>query len=76
MLGVLIGKKSYSVAKYISVVLIVIGVALFMYKDRTSAVDDGGFGKLFGLLGLGECLVVSLLVLSPSFNSLCKKMFV
>ena len=66
ILGVLIGKKSYSLAKYLSVLLIVIGVALFLYKDGTTAVDNGGYGKLFGLLGLGECLVVSWLVLSLS----------
>ncbi|KAL0126875.1 hypothetical protein PUN28_005317 [Cardiocondyla obscurior] len=33
ILGVLLGKKSYPIKKYIFIFLIVIGVALFMYKD-------------------------------------------
>lgn len=33
LLGVLIGRKSYTLQKYLFVVLIVIGVMLFMYKD-------------------------------------------
>jgi len=33
ILGVLIGRKNYPLLKYLFVLLIVIGVALFMFKD-------------------------------------------
>ena len=42
VLGVLFGKKRYSLAKYFFIVLIVAGVVLFMYKD------DGKGGKAEG----------------------------
>lgn len=34
ILGVLLGKKSYSWKKYFVVFLVVVGVALFLYKDK------------------------------------------
>lgn len=36
ILGVLLGGRSYSLRKYLFVLLIVLGVALFMYKPRNS----------------------------------------
>lgn len=40
ILGVLVGNKRYDLKKYICILLIVIGVALFMYKDgKVSAVN-------------------------------------
>lgn len=54
ILGVLIGHKSYALKKYLFVLLIVIGVVLFMYKDqvKTTAADDSqGFG-------VGELLLI------------------
>lgn len=37
ILGVLLAKKRYPIAKYFCVFLIVIGVALFLYKDVSIA---------------------------------------
>lgn len=37
ILGVLIGRKTYSMQRYVCVILIVIGVVLFMYKDGKSS---------------------------------------
>ncbi|CAG4984274.1 unnamed protein product [Parnassius apollo] len=57
ILGVLIGHKAYPLKKYFFVLLIVIGVVLFMYKDqgkKTIANDSQGFGvgELLLLLSL------------------------
>ncbi|XP_026464003.1 solute carrier family 35 member B1 homolog isoform X2 [Ctenocephalides felis] len=52
LLGVLIGHKSYPMFRYLCVLLIVIGVVLFMYKDNKSSVNvDSSFG-------IGELLLV------------------
>ncbi|GBN78917.1 Solute carrier family 35 member B1 [Araneus ventricosus] len=60
ILGVLIGKKKYPLAKYFYVFTIVVGVCLFMYKDKpaTSEVDDDS-----PLLGMGEILLLISLTL-------------
>ncbi|GBP55734.1 Solute carrier family 35 member B1 homolog [Eumeta japonica] len=56
ILGVLLGRKTYAFKKYVFVLLIVIGVALFMYKDqgsKTGNSDQGfGIGELLLLLSL------------------------
>ncbi|KAJ6633281.1 Solute carrier family 35 member B1 like [Pseudolycoriella hygida] len=55
VLGVLIGNKRYDLKKYICIVTIVIGVALFMYKDgKTSSVNEEtvGLGELLLFLSL------------------------
>ena len=46
ILGVLIGHKRFPIQKYLFVLLIVIGVALFVYKDKKAenASDDQTFG--------------------------------
>jgi drug/metabolite transporter (DMT)-like permease len=58
ILGVLLGGKVYPRMKYFIVLLIVIGVALFFYKDGG---NDQGYGqsKFFNLIGFGEALIVS-----------------
>ncbi|KAF7988435.1 hypothetical protein HCN44_001008 [Aphidius gifuensis] len=57
LLGVLLGKKSYPMRKYVFVFLIVLGVILFMFKDgKTSEKQTEQFG-------LGEVLLL-LIVLS------------
>lgn len=61
ILGVLIGNKKYSVQKYVCIVLIVIGVCLFMYKDGKS---NAGAGE--SSFGIGEIL----LILSLSMDGL------
>lgn len=43
ILGVLLARKRYPVLKYIFVMLIVVGVALFMYKDDHGKADEGSF---------------------------------
>lgn len=55
ILGVLIGKKVYPKRKYLFVLMIVLGVALFMYKDKAAkaATDSGiGFGEALLLVSL------------------------
>lgn len=53
LLGVLIGRKSYSVQRYVFVLLIVVGVVLFMMKDvkadHSKVQDD--------TVGVGEVLL-------------------
>lgn len=53
ILGVLIGHKSYPLTKYMFVLMIVIGVGIFMYKDKASNTSGGS------ILGAGELLLVS-----------------
>jgi len=54
VLGVLLANKRYPVAKYMCILMIVSGVAMFMYKDEQS----GGFQ-----LGAGEVLLLISLTL-------------
>lgn len=58
ILGVLIGRKSYSLLKYFFVLLIVLGVALFMYKDKAAASSSKGGEEGGSLIGLGELLLI------------------
>ncbi|GFY58171.1 solute carrier family 35 member B1 [Trichonephila inaurata madagascariensis] len=60
ILGVLIGKKKYPLAKYFYVFMIVVGVCLFVYKDKpaTPEADEGA-----ALLGMGEILLLISLTL-------------
>ncbi|CAJ0581191.1 unnamed protein product, partial [Mesorhabditis spiculigera] len=50
--GVLFAGKRYDLKKYLIVLMIVVGVALFMYKDKKTATVEGGFGW-------GEILLIS-----------------
>ncbi|CAN7983772.1 unnamed protein product [Ixodes hexagonus] len=55
LLGVLIGGKRYSLSKYLSILVVVLGVALFIYKDgKASQTSQGltGTGELLLLLSL------------------------
>ncbi|KAG5339977.1 S35B1 protein, partial [Acromyrmex charruanus] len=56
VLGVLLGKRIYPIRKYIFIFLIVIGVALFMYKDgnvsKKQAESQLSVGELLLLLSL------------------------
>lgn len=58
LLGVLIGRKRYPLLKYMIVLFIVVGVALFLYDDNTSLPTDEHTPRLFHVLGIGELLVV------------------
>jgi UDP-galactose transporter B1 len=58
LLGVLLGKKRYPPLKYLIVLLIVVGVALFLYRDGDKHTGNGVHSwRLFHFLGLGELLV-------------------
>lgn len=57
LLGVLLGRKSYALKKYMFVLLVVIGVAMFIYKDdkELKTESDGssfGFGEVLLILSL------------------------
>lgn len=55
LLGVLLGRKSYSLQKYMFVLLIVIGVVLFMFKEgksNSSPLEQEGLGQLLLIMSL------------------------
>lgn len=55
ILGVLLGKKSYPFRKYLFVLLIVIGVVFFMFKDKADVSGQSlgfGIGEILLLLSL------------------------
>lgn len=55
VLGVLIGHKSYPLKKYLFIMLIVLGVVLFMFKDqakKSGDVQGFGIGEVLLLLSL------------------------
>lgn len=54
ILGVLIGRKSYTLRKYFFVLLIVIGCALFMYKEGkvNKNAENAGLGELLLIMSL------------------------
>lgn len=47
ILGVLLGRKSYPLKKYLFVLLVVIGVALFMFKDGKSNSSQADSSRMF-----------------------------
>ncbi|KAF6204230.1 hypothetical protein GE061_002570 [Apolygus lucorum] len=63
IMGVLVGNKSYHIARYLMVLLIVMGVCLFMYRDDKASTSEVGFG-------MGELLLVLSLVMDGLTNSL------
>jgi len=53
ILGVLLARKRYPLMKYICVLFIVLGVALFFYKDKKGqSTESTGYGELLLLLSL------------------------
>merc|ERR1740131_133374 len=54
VLGVLVGKKSYPLLKYLFILMIVMGVALFMYKDKAGNASGGSDS----IIGVGEILLL------------------
>jgi len=54
ILGVLVGKKSYPLLKYLFILMIVMGVALFMYKDKAGNASGGSDS----IIGVGEILLL------------------
>ncbi|XP_015911021.1 solute carrier family 35 member B1 isoform X2 [Parasteatoda tepidariorum] len=59
IMGVLIGKKKYTLQKYLFVFMIVVGICIFMYKDKPSSADVAESS----LLGIGEMLLIASLIL-------------
>lgn len=57
-MGVTLGHRRYPVIKYLIVLLIVVGVALFLYKDKGGRSQTEDQTKLFNILGIGEFLLV------------------
>jgi UDP-galactose transporter B1 len=55
IVGVLEGKKMYSLLKYLFTLMIVVGVALFMYKDKAGKAP-GGSDSL--VVGVGKVLLL------------------
>ena len=64
ILGVLFSHKRYPAMKYVIVLLIVMGVAVFLYRDdkgseeKALLTDTPHSWRLFHFVGLGEILVV------------------
>ena len=65
LLGVLIGRKRYPILKYFFVFLIVLGVAMFMYKDKAvKTPEEGDKAKadeifdIWSYIGIGELLLL------------------
>lgn len=54
ILGVFLGRKRYPLLKYLFVLLIVVGVALFMFKDGAKSAKEEGAGAI----GVGEVLLM------------------
>lgn len=55
LLGVMFGRKSYTAQKYMFVLLIVVGVVLFMFKEgktSTSPLEKEGLGQLLLIMSL------------------------
>ena len=67
ILGVLLGKKNYPLRKYVFVLMIVVGVAVFMYKDGKS-------GEGSSVLGFGEFLLVLSLVMDGLTGAIQERM--
>merc|ERR1719481_1495327 len=59
VLGVLVGRKRYPALKYLFIVMIVVGVAIFMYKDKTGATSGVSLGDD---IGVGELLLIVSLI--------------
>merc|ERR1712141_161009 len=64
ILGVLFGGKRYPLLKYLFVFLIVAGVALFTYKDKSGGSDSGMS------IGVGEILLLVSLTCGELFDFL------
>jgi UDP-galactose transporter B1 len=65
ILGVIFGRKRYPMLKYLFVLLIVIGVAMFMYKDKAAAAAKPDIKSkvveafdIFNYIGIGELLLL------------------
>lgn len=69
LLGVLIGKKRYPLQKYVFVLLVVIGVALFMYKDGKTPTSE-----TTSTIGIGEMLLLLSLTMDGVTGAIQERM--
>ncbi|GAB1864353.1 Solute carrier family 35 member B1-like protein [Camponotus japonicus] len=69
ILGVLLGKRIYPVRKYLFIFLIVIGVALFMYKDGTVSKKQSE-----SYLSVGELLLLLSLTMDGLTSAIQERM--
>lgn len=74
ILGVLFGNKSYPMAKYLFILTVVLGVAMFMYKDKpvsaSQEVDSGiGIGEILLVSNFNKCLKNSNKLRNQFFNN-------
>lgn len=60
ILGIVFARKRYPHAKFLFILMIVIGVAMFLYKD-SAASAKGGETSMFGV---GELLLVGTVIVS------------
>lgn len=71
ILGVLLGKKSYALRKYIFVFMIVFGIVLFMLKDKKSTVSEEESS-----LGVGELLLCLSLLMDGLIGAIQVSFFI
>ncbi|KAH7946448.1 hypothetical protein HPB49_025376 [Dermacentor silvarum] len=70
VLGVLVGGKRYALSKYLSILVVVLGVALFIYKDgKASAMTSSQ-----GIMGKGELLLLVSLALDGLTGAVQERM--
>lgn len=74
--GVLIARKRYHKAKYLGVLMIVLGIVMFMYKDKkqTKPIDDPIPNHPFALIGFGELLLLISLAMDGLTGAIQDKM--
>lgn len=69
VLAVLFGNKSYPMAKYLFILTVVLGVALFMYKDNAAAKQTTDSG-----IGIGEILLILSLIMDGLTGAIQERM--
>jgi UDP-galactose transporter B1 len=78
LFGVFIAKKRYHFAKYVGVLFIVIGIALFMHKgdkgDKRPPLDDPLPNHPYALIGFGEALLLLSLAMDGLTGAVQDKM--
>lgn len=79
LLGVILGKKRHSMKKYLFVSLIVLGVALFMYKKDILTTDNlfissPSLTNVLSSIGLGELLLILSLLMDGMTGAIQERM--
>lgn len=75
ILGVMIGRKRYSLKKYLFISMIVTGVALFMYKKNATPAGQSKTGTYHIMnLGVGELLLILSLAMDGVTGAIQERM--